>query len=164
MELNYKFDFSVNRENHTVKVTREFKAPLTRVWAAWTEPETLDHWWAPKPWKSKTRSMEFEEGGKRIYAMIGPEGEEHWSFAEYISITPERNFKFHDGFCDKKENTIDELPQSAWSVDFNGHNGSTTVTVTIKHNSLSDLETILKMGFREGFTASLENLDEVLSK
>lgn len=164
MKTNYLFHFSVDKENRTVNVKREFKAPLSNLWAAWTKPELLDQWWAPKPWKSRTRAMDFKEGGQRVYAMVGPEGEEHWSFADFISITPETNFKFHDGFCDNQGNINKELPQSDWNVDFNGNNGATIVTVTIKHNSLSDLEKILEMGFKEGFIMALENLDEVLAK
>ena len=42
-------DFSVDKENKRISVKREFAAPLSRVWAAWTESELLDQWWAPKP-------------------------------------------------------------------------------------------------------------------
>ena len=33
------------------------------------------------------------------------------------------------------------------------------VSIEIEFNNLSDLEKIIEMGFKEGFTAALENLD-----
>ena len=56
------FDFSVDKEKNTINVKREFAAELSMVWAAWTEPELLDLWWAPRPYYTKTKSMDFREG------------------------------------------------------------------------------------------------------
>ena len=162
MKTNFLFDFSVDKENRTVNVKREFDAPLSNVWSAWTDPKILDQWWAPKPWKSRTKSMGFKEGGQRLYAMVGPEGEEHWALADFKSITPKTNFKFLDGFCDNHGNINKELPRSVWNVDFTDLTDSTIVNIKIEHESLSDLEKIIEMGFKEGFTMALGNLDELI--
>ncbi len=162
MKNNLLMDFSVDRKTNTVNVIREFAADQPTVWAAWTQPEILDHWWAPKPWKSRTKSMEFKEGGRRIYAMVGPEGEEHWAMADYTSISPKDNFKFLDAFCDSDGNINKEMPRSDWNVDFSKKNKTTTVKISIKHDKLEDLEAIIAMGFKEGFIMALGNLDEVL--
>ena len=71
MKSNLLMNFTVDKENNTVNVKREFNASLPQVWSAWTEPQILDLWWAPAPWKSKTKSMDFKEGGRRLYAMLG---------------------------------------------------------------------------------------------
>ncbi len=161
MNNNLLMDFTVDRENSTVKVKREFAASISNVWAAWTESELLDQWWAPKPWKSKTKKMDFKEGGQRLYAMVGPEGEEHWALADYKSITPQTNFKFLDAFCDNEGHINNDLPRSQWSVDFTESNKLTIVYIEIKHEKLADLEAIIQMGFKEGFTMALEGLDEL---
>ncbi|MCZ4244096.1 SRPBCC family protein [Pedobacter punctiformis] len=163
MKNNLFMDFSVDRENSIVNVKREFAAPISNVWAAWTEKDLLDQWWAPKPWKSRTKSMDFKVGGRRLYAMVGPEGEEHWALADFKAITPATNFKFFDAFCDPEGNINADFPRSDWSVDFTESNGTTIVTVAIKHEKLSDLEAIIEMGFKEGFTSALEGLDEIFS-
>ncbi|SHG03225.1 Uncharacterized conserved protein YndB, AHSA1/START domain [Fodinibius roseus] len=155
-------DFSVDKQNNTIKVRKEFMAPLNHVWAAWTEKELLDQWWAPKPWKSETKTMDFREGGRRLYAMVGPEGERHWSIADYTSITPKTNLKYRAGFCDSEGNINQDMPQSDWNIDFAESDGLTAVDVEIRHEKLSDLETVLEMGFREGFTATLQELAEIL--
>ncbi len=156
-------DFIVDKENSIVNVTREFTANKDLVWRTWTEPELLDKWWAPKPWRSVTKNMEFEEGGRRLYAMVGPNGEEHWAFADYSSINPKDNFLYSDGFCDSEGNRTESLPDSSWTVSFSESDGVTTVYVEIKHETLEDLEKIIEMGFKEGFTACLEQLTELLN-
>jgi uncharacterized protein YndB with AHSA1/START domain len=161
MKNNLMMDFSVDRENSTVNVKREFAAPLSDVWAAWTESELLDKWWAPRPWKARTKSMDFKVGGRRLYAMIGPEGEEHWALSDYTSITPKSNFKYLDAFCDSEGKLNEEFPRSDWNVDFSHSGEKTLVHVAIKHEKLSDLEMIIEMGFKEGFTSAMEGLDEV---
>ena len=164
MSKTILFNFLVDKDNKMVTVERLFNASLDLVWAAWTEPQILDQWWAPKPWKSRTKTMNFKAGGQRLYAMVGPEGEEQWALADYTSISPKTNFKFKDAFCDNKGNINEDFPRSDWNVDFTGSNGATTVVVKIKHENLSDLEKIIEMGFKDGFTMALENLDEILGK
>lgn len=152
-------NFSVDKENKKIKVEREFAAPLENVWAAWTESEILDKWWAPKPWQTKTKSMDFREGGCWNYAMVGPGNETHWCIAEYKTINVMKNFSGLDAFCDEQGNINQELPRSLWFVSFKENPGSTMVKIEVSYNELSDLEKIIEMGFREGFTAALENLD-----
>ena len=162
MKTDLLFEFSVDKENSKVEVKREFDAPRSEVWKAWTDPEILDQWWAPKPWISNTKSMDFRVGGRRLYAMVAPEGKKHWSVAEFKSITPERNFEYMDGFSDDQGNLNEEYPRSIWSVDFEERDETTLVTIHIRHESLADLETIMDMGFKEGFTMALGNLEQVL--
>ena len=69
MSFNLAFDFSVNKENNTINVKRVFAAALPLVWDAYTNSEILDQWWAPKPWKARTKTMDFREGGHWLYAM-----------------------------------------------------------------------------------------------
>lgn len=74
---NLVFDFTVDKSKNTVFVNREFAADLSLVWDAFTKQEILDQWWAPKPFASKTKAMDFKVGGRRFYAMVSPEGQEH---------------------------------------------------------------------------------------
>ena len=83
MTSQLAFDFIIDKENNTITVSREFAAELPLVWDAYTKSEMLDQWWAPKPWKARTKSMDFREGGFWHYAMVGPNGEEHWAFINY---------------------------------------------------------------------------------
>lgn len=163
MKSNLLMNFTVDKETSTVNVKREFNASLSAVWSAWTEAEILDQWWAPAPWKARTKSMEFKEGGRRLYAMVGPEGEEHWAIADFTSISPKTNFKYLDAFSDSEGNLNKEFPRSDWDVNFSEQGGSTFVDIAIKHEKLSDLEMIIQMGFKEGFTIAMEGLDIIFA-
>ena len=66
MNSKLTMNFSIDKENHTIFVKREFAAPLPLVWKAFTRSEILDQWWAPHPWKARTKSMDFKVGGQFI--------------------------------------------------------------------------------------------------
>lgn len=160
MKKDLQFDFTVDKAIKTVFITREFAAELPLVWDAFTKPELLDQWVAPKPWSSKTKYMNFEVGGKRFYAMVSPEGLERWAIQEYTSITPKTNFKMFNTFADKEENR--ELPGSNWDHTFSEENGITKVNISIFNESLERLEKMIEMGFSEGFKMSIDNLEKLL--
>ena len=157
---NLLFDFTVDKAAKTVFITREFDAGLSLVWDAFTKPELLDQWVAPKPWSSKTKYMDFKVGGKRFYAMVSPEGQERWAIQEYTSITPKTNFKMFNAFADAAENP--ESVGSDWDYSFSEHNGKTTVRITIYNESLARMEKMIEMGFTEGFKMSMNNLENLL--
>lgn len=161
MNNDLLFDFTVDKTKKTVFINREFAADLSLVWDAFTKQEILDQWWAPKPWASKTKYMNFEVGGRRFYAMVSPEGQEHWSIQKYTSISPKTNFKMLNAFADKDENP--ELPGSEWDLNFSQQNGTTKVSVTIYNESLERLEKMIEMGFQGGFTMTLNSLDDLLA-
>jgi uncharacterized protein YndB with AHSA1/START domain len=152
---NLQFDFTVDKSTNSVFVIREFNAELPLVWDAFTKQEILDQWWAPKPWMSKTKTMDFKVGGRRFYAMVSPEGHESWQIQDYTAISPKTNFKFLSVFADKDENP--HLPGSNWDLNFSEQNGITKVSITIYNESLERMEKMIEMGFKEGFTMTLTN-------
>ena len=155
-------EFIVDKQTKTVSITAEFDAKRDLVWDAYTKPELLDQWWAPKPWASRTKVMEFREGGRRFYAMVSPEGDERWAVQKYTSITPKTNFKLFNAFADKDENP--ELPGSDWDLNFSEQDGTTRVSISIYNESLERLERMVEMGFVEGTKMQLKNLEELLAK
>lgn len=164
MKSNLTMNFSVDKDNRKIKIEREFAAPLSKVWAAWTESELLDQWWAPKPWKAKTKKMDFREGGFWLYAMVSPEGEEHYGRADYKSITTGKSFTALDGFSDSEGIIIKDFPQNKWDTNFKELSESTLVKVELTFDTIADLEKIIEMGFKEGFLSALDNLEELLQR
>ena len=158
---NLLFDFTVDKTTKKVCINREFDADISLVWDAFTKQEILDQWWAPEPWASKTKVMDFKVGGRRFYAMVSPEGQERWSIQKYTSISPRTNFKLLNAFADKDENP--ELPGSEWDLNFSEQNGKTKVSVTIYNESPERMEKLLETGFREGFTMTLNSLEKLLT-
>ena len=155
-------DFVVDKEAKTVTITKEFGFERWLVWDAYTKPELLDQWWAPKPFTSRTKAMDFEVGGRRFYAMVSPDGSERWAVQKYTSITPKTNFTFFNAFADENENL--QLPGSDWDLNFSEQDGKTKVSISIYNESLERMERVIAMGFQQGVEAQLQNLEDLLGK
>lgn len=153
-----------NEDNATFEATREFAADIETVWKAWTTAELLDQWWAPRPWKTETKKMDFREGGAWLYDMVGPAGERHGGMQKYEKIKPNDYFSGSDAFTDPEGNILDNMPVATWKNVFTKTTTGTMVHVTSKYRNAEDLRTVLKMGMSEGFNMALNNLEELLTK
>jgi len=164
MKNNLLFNFIVNKENNTVNVEREFAANLDLVWDAWTKPEILDQWWAPKPYRTVTKSMDFREGGMWLYYMLSPENDKHWCKNDYLKIDPKKSYSGLDAFCDENGVTNKDMPRTQWNNTFTENADKTLVSIVATYESLADLEKIISLGFQEGLTMALENLDAYIEQ
>jgi uncharacterized protein YndB with AHSA1/START domain len=156
--------YNVDRANKKIYVSREFDAPVELVWKAWTTKELLDEWWAPKPWKTNTISMDLRTGGRWLYYMEGPDGSRHYCLVNYEALLPGKSFTGDDAFCDENGNINKEFPSMHWQVNFNAAGNKTKVDVEITFRAEEDLDKIVEMGFKEGFAMAHSNLDELLAR
>lgn len=170
MKTALLFDFIIDKENRTINIKREFDADLELVWKAWTTAELLDRWWAPAPLRNQTKYMDFQEGGYWLYTMLNENGEriklndeEIWAKWSYISISDEKSFTAKDGFCDENGTMNPVYPQNLWEIKFTEVNNRVLVTITSTFDKPEDLEQTIEMGFKEGFTMGLSQLEELLS-
>lgn len=164
MKHNLQFDFIVDKEKNTLTVKREFAAGRQLVWDAHTKSELLNQWFAPTPLTTKTKSMDFREGGHWLYAMVEPNGTEYWGRMDYIKINPIENYTGLDGFCDENGVLNLELPRASWDVTFKDLGENSLVINIVTYNSLADLETVINMGMEAGMMSTLERLDDLLIK
>jgi uncharacterized protein YndB with AHSA1/START domain len=162
MKPNLKFDFLVDKKNNTLTVKREFAATRQLVWDCYTKSELLEQWFAPKPFRAKTKTMDFREGGHWLYAMVDPQGTEHWGRMDYIKIQPIEKYAGLDGFCDSNGVLNPKLPRANWDVTFHDRGKNSMVETIVTYKSLTDLETVIQMGMKEGLTLTLESLDDLL--
>ncbi len=157
------FEFTVDKTNNSVFMVKEFAAGLSLVWGAFTQQEILDKWGAPQPWVLHTKYMTFEVGGRRLYSMTNPQGEQHWSIQEFTAITPKTNFKMRTNFSDENGNINTAFDSSENNLDFREANSITTVKTTIKYATAAVLEMIMARGFKQGYTMAMNNLDSLLA-
>jgi len=163
MNSNLLFDFTTNKEKNTLHIKREFAAKRQLVWDCFTKQELLGLWFAPAPFKNKTKSMDFREGGHWHYAMIDPNGTEFWAWTGFLKIEPINFYTCTDAFCDAEGNINNTLPTGIWKVNFTDNNEHTIVETIIEYKSLADLETIINMGMIDGMTAIYNQLDEIIT-
>lgn len=162
MKNELQFDFITDKEKSTITIKREFAAKRQLVWDCHTKRELLDKWFAPKPFTTKTKSMQFKEGGHWIYAMVDPEGKEYWGRTEYVKIHPIDGYQTTDAFADENGEVNPDLPAATWNVTFSDKGNHTLVQTVVAYHSLEALETVLNMGMEEGLASTLEKLDELL--
>lgn len=158
-----QFDFIADKVNNTLTLRREFAAARQLVWDCYTKQELLDQWFAPKPLTTKTKSMDFRNGGHWHYAMIDQDGTHYWNWTDYVTIKPIDAYEALDGFCNEAGEINTKLPRSKWKVTFIDKGENTLVETVVKYNSLQDLETVINMGMEEGMNSTLEKLDELLA-
>lgn len=161
--MNLLYDFTVDRATNTIQITREFAADIDLVWDAFTKAEILDLWVAPKPYRLKTKEMDFREGGRWLFTMVsGEEVPTRWSLAEFIKIEPKSSFTTRNSFCDENGNHIDTgFTSSLTTNTFKAGKGITTVLIEKKMWSLSELEQFIAGGYyKEGLAMGYANLDE----
>lgn len=164
MKTTNKLSITKNLTKKRIEIVREFAAPLDKVWGAWTDSSKLDLWFAPKPWKAITKVMDFREGGRWLYCMSGPKGEKTWGRLDYKRIVPLVSFTAEDSFCDEFGVDNTELPKILWRNKFLSTETGCKVMIEMSFKKSADLETILNMGFEEGFTAAIGNLEKLLVK
>ena len=161
MKNNLQFDFLADKEKNTLTIRREFRAGRQLVWDAHTKSELLEQWFAPKPLSAKTKSMDFRDGGHWIYAMVEPDGKEHWGRTDYLKINPIDQYTALDAFCDENGEINPKLPRTNRVVSFLDFGTNTIVETIVTYKSLEDLETVLQMGMQEGLASAMERLDEL---
>ncbi len=156
------FDFVPDKANNTLTIKREFAAGRQLVWDCYTKAEYLSRWFAPTPLTSITKSMDFRDGGHWHYAMVEPNGTEHWGWTDFVHIQPIDYYTSKDAFCDANGKVNSDLPTAHWKVSFTDLGENTVVETLVTYNSLADLETVINMGMEPGMISTLERLDDLL--
>jgi uncharacterized protein YndB with AHSA1/START domain len=164
MKNSLQFDFLADKEKNTLTIRREFLANRQLVWDCYTKIELLNQWFAPAPLTTKTKSLDFREGGHWHYAMVEPNGTEYWGWTGYIKIKLADYYTALDAFCNADGEINKDLPEANWLVKFLDKGENALVETIVTYKSLADLETVIQMGMKEGMASTLEKLDQLLVK
>jgi uncharacterized protein YndB with AHSA1/START domain len=162
--------FTVGEDKKTLTVERTFKAPRSKVWAAWTTPELFVKWWGPKGWTTEVKNMDFSVGGELLYGMKceDPEqkdwfGKYSWGKSTYVAIDAEKSFTYTDAFCDENGDVSPGMPVMDIRMEFIEENGATRVVSTSAYDSAEALKQVIDMGMKDGLTQTWDRLEELLS-
>ena len=148
----------VSRELHLKRI---FAAPRQVVFDAWVKPEIVAEWWGPKHFTSTVKAWDVRGGGEIHVVMHSPEGVDYPMGGKFIEVYPPYRFHFTTTALDKDGSVIFEN----WnSVFFEEVDGGTRITLDVHVVSETEnAETYLK-GMREGWSLSLDKLEELLVK
>lgn len=127
-----------------VQITRTFRAPVARLWAAWSEPTMMKQWWGPENFSCPYASIEFRPGGKCVLAMKDSEGRVIYSTGRYEEIIPNEKIVCTDNFSDEDGNVISaeevgmpgDWPETSHiTVKFQS-DGADQTTMHLKHEGI----------------------------
>ena len=159
-----KTKYTQDEANNQLIAERSFKAPKNKVWKYYTTAELLDKWWGPEPYRAITKSFDFKPGGHWHYVMQGPEGDKHYCILNYKTIDEEQSFTAFDAFANEDWSMKTDMPSQDWEVAFTEDGDMTNLRVVITFKSMEDLETLVKMGMKEGFDMGLNQLEQLLGE
>lgn len=158
-----KMKFTIDRENKTLTVERTFNAPRELVWKAWTEPERIAVWWAPKGWTTSVQQMDVRPGGLWHYCMSGPNGAQSCGKTYYSEVTAPERLVYLDTFVDGAGNLLEGLPKLNATTEFTEQDGKTTITTRTKFSAVEEIEMLLGFGMEQGLTESWDALEAHLA-
>lgn len=88
-------------------MTRVFDAPRELVWKAWTDPKYVAQWWGPKGFTAPVCKMDFRVGGKFLFCMRAPDGQQLWTGGEYFEIVEREKIVYSMFFADAEGNKVE---------------------------------------------------------
>jgi len=139
-------------------VTRTFDAPADRVFEAWTKPELLQRWWAPKSFGVSFLSCEADvrSGGAYRFVFAHPASQDPMAFfGRYIDVAPRARLVWTN-----EEGGEDG---ALTTVTFEDRGGETLVVMHDLHPSKKALDDAIASGGACGLGETFEQLDELLA-
>ena len=153
-----KYDTTVERKSEReLVVTRTFNGPAHVVFNAWTKPELLKRWWAPKSFGMSFLSCEADvrTGGTYRFVFRHASSEQPMSFfGRYIEVTPHSRLVW----------TNDEGDEggAVTTVTFEERGGETLVVMHDLYPSRKALDDAIASGSTSGTGEQFEQLDQLL--
>jgi uncharacterized protein YndB with AHSA1/START domain len=154
-------------EKYDLYLERLLDAPRALVWTAWTSPEHIKRWWAPRPYQTPECEIELKPGGKLFTRMTGPDGFDYSATACVLEAVPGERIiwsttmkhgyrpnEFTDDGCNG-------FPFTAIHTFADAGDGKTRYTATVMHASAKDRDAHQAMDFDEGWGTCADQLAEV---
>lgn len=145
--------------DRTIIISRAFEAPARIVFEAYTKPELVRRWWAPKS-RGVTLSgcdADVRPGGKYRYVMALPGGESIAFSGEYTEVTPHSRVVFTQVF-----EPMAEAGAVICTVQFEEKGGQTFLVSHELYPSAEARQAAIDHGMEGGMRESMEQLDALV--
>jgi uncharacterized protein YndB with AHSA1/START domain len=152
---------------HDLVVERLLEAPRDLVWKAWTTPEHLKRWWAPRPYQTPECEMDLRPGGAFYTRMTGPDGFDQAGTGCFLEVAEGEKLVWTSALCGGwRPNEIDSagcgaFPFTAIVTLEDEGDGRTRYRAVAMHATAADRDTHEKMGFQDGWGTCADQLGEV---
>lgn len=144
-------------------LTRIVNASPEKLFRAWTEPDLIRQWFAPKPWTTPHAETDVRAGGSNLIVMQGPDGTEFPNRGVYLEIVPNARIVVTDAYTHAW--VPSEKPFMTLILTFEDAGaGSTKYTARALHWTVADRESHEKMGFHDGWGRCADQLEELVAR
>ena len=147
---------------------RTLDAPLDLVWKAYTDPDLMKQWWAPRPYQTPEVDIDWRPGGTFHFVMTGPDDFREDSAGCVLEYVPKQRVAWTSalgpGFRPNDLSQKDGCEAFAFTaiVTFaDAGDGRTAYKAVALHKNRADRDTHEKMGFDEGWGTCAAQLEEV---
>ncbi|MBG0741052.1 SRPBCC domain-containing protein [Paeniglutamicibacter antarcticus] len=147
----------------TITIVAEFAAPLRRLWDAYTDPRQIERFWGPPTYPATFLRHDAITGGRSVYKMTSPEGEEYYGCWEWTLVQAPNAIEVADSFADAKGEPNTDLPTTRMAFAFEAVDSGSRLVTTSRFDSLEQLEQLLEMGMLEGTREAMSQIDAVLA-
>ena len=139
---------------------RVIDVPTDLVWKAWTEPEHLKQWFAPRPWSITTVELDLKPGGRIHFVMRSPEGEDFPNTGCYLEVVPGKRLVWTDSLLPGYRPSAN--PFFTAYVMFEPQGTGTRYVAIAVHGNQETRERHEQMGFHEGWGTVLNQMVEYI--
>lgn len=141
-----------------LKLYREYDAPLSAVWDAWSKPEQITEWWGPRGFTTTTHSRDLKTGGTWKYTMHGPDKVDYENFTKYLEVENHKKLVYDHGGTETS-NALFRV-----TVLFSQENGKTQMDMTMTFPNAEAAETSARFIKKAGGDATWDRLAEFLEQ
>lgn len=140
-------------------LTRLIPAPRRALWRAWTEPELVKRWFAPKPYTTPVVELDLRPGGSNLIVMRSPDGQDLPNRGVYLEVVPDTRLVVTDAY--RSAWVPSEKPFLTVILTFADEAGGTRYTARARHWTLEDRQAHEAMGFEQGWGICADQLTEL---
>lgn len=157
----------MNSSKKELFITHLFDAPREVVFGAWTDPEQLEHWYAPDGCSIEFKAIEVKQGGHFHSCIHDPVHGECWIKGTYLEVLPGQKLVFTMVMSDEAGNSVSSVEagktedwpeEQITTVTFESFGEQTKVSI---HQTVSE-EEAKKTGAYQSWIKMLNKLQLLL--
>jgi uncharacterized protein YndB with AHSA1/START domain len=153
------------RSDREIVIARTFNGPARIVFDAWTRPELVKRWWAPRSHRVSVVGCDaaVRVGGTYRYVLRLDTGNEFAFSGEYIEVTPHSRLVYTQLFEPTASGAKAGDSALIITVTFDEHDGKTHLVSHSLCPSREVRDTILASGMEHGMRETMDQLDELVA-
>jgi uncharacterized protein YndB with AHSA1/START domain len=130
-----------------------------QVWKAWTTPEQVAKWIAPRPWTTTECEIDLKPGGRFSFVMRSPEGQLYPNVCCYLDVVPNQRLVWTDALLPGYRPAPEPFFTAVVLLESDGKRG-TNYTAIALHRDGDIRKKHEAMGFHQGWGQVFDQLVE----